>query len=284
MLFNQSQVFFFFYDLLKQLHEVTKNPDRYKGSVFLYEEPQGEQSNKRTMSTASVSFTTVLSNFRSLNCVLVMTTPYLSQINKDIRDYCDLLLETDFMDYHNKICYCKPKFTEMNKKYNQVFHKFPIVVDVTTHQTMTLKSLGFPLPSERLVREYEQAKLKYQKDSFKAMLEKTEGKDSRGDTSTVCPICSKTKGKWFKEGWRCYSCLKITIEIDKPKVNPNRPICGKCSSLSIIALKDGFRCRRCGAITPKPISGMNATQEPSQHFKHEEQTQKRKGETNAANA
>lgn len=211
-LFNQGFMRFDTKSLLKILIEVTENPEKYRGRIILYEEPQQEQSNKRSSSYQAVTMTTILSTFRSLNCILVITTPRESHLTKDLKDYIDVWLVTESIDRIKGLCYLTMKFASRNEVTKKVYWRFMRLIINETGELFVVKSLAVPKPKPDIVTYYEKKKLAYLKDLYgnlyKKIVKKEEDKEEeRGK----CPNCNTNFGYWNKEGWYCRKCGAVTV-------------------------------------------------------------------------
>jgi len=182
--------------LINILLEVLKDPQKYVGEVVVYEEPQEEQYKMRSNTVEAVSFVQILSTFRSLRLILIMTTPRQGHFQKEGREYFDIWLETQNIDEGKALCFLKPKFgfwSEVTKKmfweYMRVEYKEDIYVN---------SLIGVVLPPRSLVKFYETHKLEFQKDSYTNKLKRIKDKYGTGEPKITYPyIClGKCNSKW----------------------------------------------------------------------------------------
>lgn len=197
--------------LLALLEMIAKNPQSYRGTVIMYEEPQQEQTNKRSSGWSAVAFTSVLSTFRSLNCVLIMTTPWKSQLTKDCQDYVDVWMTTQHIDRSNNHCYLSVKFLEKNESSSKTYEKFMRVFYVPTGEIMILKRIAVPLASKKLIKFYEEHKRKYQAELYRKMIKKIDSKEEeKEEAQGTCSNCNGNFGYWNQQGFKCRKCGTLT--------------------------------------------------------------------------
>ena len=122
--FNMKYIATGMQDLINILLEVIKDPSKHVGRVVVYEEPQEEQYKMRSNTVEAVSFVQILSTFRSLRLILIMTTPRQGHFQKEGRDYFDVWLETQGIDERKELCYLKPKFGYWSEVSRKMFWEF----------------------------------------------------------------------------------------------------------------------------------------------------------------
>lgn len=182
--------------LINILLEVIKDPDKYVGTVVVYEEPQEEQYKMRSNTVEAVSFVQILSTFRSLRLILVMTTPRQGHFQKEGRDYFDIWLETQGIDEEKELCFLKPKFGFWSEVSRKMFWEY---LRVEYEDNIYVNSLiATVLPPKTIIKFYENTKLKFQKDSYTDKLQKIKTKyQSIQPKETFPHIClGKCQSKW----------------------------------------------------------------------------------------
>lgn len=205
--FGAAHMFFDLRSLAKFLGKVALEPGKYRGTFIVYEEPQEEQTNKRSFSYAAVQFTRILSTFRSLNCILAMTTPRQSHLTKDLRDYVDIWATTTGIDRHRKIGYAKVFIMHHSETSRKVYKKFLRVRRGS--EVYSVPVMGFRKPNQGLADFYEAKKLQYLNAMFKRIDKNIERREQeRGG----CPECGTNYGYWAETGWNCRKCGRVTIE------------------------------------------------------------------------
>ena len=210
--FNPDFAVFDTLSLIRLIKQIAKTPTKYKGSVINYEEPQGEQSNKRSSSNYAVALTGILSTFRDLNCILIITSPREHQLTKDLRDYVDVWITTEKIDRDTNLCYTKVKFAQRNEITKKVYWKFLRVYVQELNELFVVDSVAFPKPNKDTIKYYKERKKEYQINYYtkleKKLLEaEQEAKEQKGN----CDKCGSNFGYWTKEGWKCRKCGFVTV-------------------------------------------------------------------------
>ena len=189
--------------------EALDNPTAFIGKSVMYEETQTEITNKRSMSTEAVSFTNMLSTFRDLRCVFIMTTPRLFQITGDAIEYIDFWLETQYIDREHNHCIIKIKYADFNELTRKTYWKYP---EVSLNGVIyRFDHLAVKLPPKALADHYKQAKRDFQRRLFRKDLEKNKRKhykkiEKKEKTKRVCPFCKYEWETRTKNPKKCPEC------------------------------------------------------------------------------
>lgn len=189
--------------------EALDNPEKFYGKVIIYEEPQTEITNKRSMSNEAVSFTNMLSTFRDLRCIFIMTTPRLHQITKDSLQYIDFWLETQYIDREHNLCHLKIKYADFNELTQKTYWKYPEV----SYEGVIYRfdRLAVKLPPKKLADYYKEAKREFQRSLFRKDLEKNKRKRDKfivkkEKPKRVCPSCKYEWETIVKNPKKCPNC------------------------------------------------------------------------------
>lgn len=195
-------------DLYKMVLKITENPNQYKGCCVIYEESNTEQNKMRSMSTEAVSYTTLLSTFRSLNIILIVTAPYGSHLQKQALDYTDIGLQTESLDRQRNLCNISVKFYERNEETGRLYKKFLTVF--SDEGIFKLARISVRQPPKNLTQHYENMKLKFQREYYSKEL----GKITRKQTKTKIRDprqCKHCKYRWIPRKdnpKKCPKCLR----------------------------------------------------------------------------
>jgi predicted Zn-ribbon and HTH transcriptional regulator len=193
--------------LLELLIKATQEPDWIKGKVILYEEVQEEQTNKRSNATEAVNFTQVLASFRSLNAILIMTSPKAWQLTKDSRSYVDIHMVAESINKDEQLCRCKVLFAEHNHVSEKTYWKF-LEVD-EGGQIRKLTHMLVWIPPKNLCDHYNSIKLNFQKKSYEEKLKQVEQKKEKLQKKTYPQECVSCGYKWearSEQPKKCPSC------------------------------------------------------------------------------
>lgn len=143
--------------LARRVRELEKTGT--KGQIVILEEAGANFGNLDFQNKLSKMFSYILQAFRSLNVILLMNAPVLTMINKNAR----LLLHANFItqsiDYENKIAKVKPLFHQLNQQTGKSYWKYPRVR--INGKIITLQRLKFNMPSQTLVKDYEELKYNF---------------------------------------------------------------------------------------------------------------------------
>jgi len=206
-------------DLINILIMVTKEPDKYVGKVVVYEEPQEEQYKMRSNTVEAVSFVQILSTFRSLRLILIMTTPRQGHFQKEGRDYFDIWLETQHIDEQRQLCLSKVKIGSWSETSKKMFWEY---LRVEYEGELYVNNLlATVLPPKAIVTYYETIKLKFQTDSYTTKLKRIKDKYNKEGPSIRYPyICEgKCKITWnarVEYPSKCPQCGSKVIRKNTP--------------------------------------------------------------------
>jgi len=155
-------------DLYNKLVEKLKLDLNYKGEVIQYEEPQEEQYKMKSTTHEATSFVQVLSTFRSLNMILIMTTPRQGDMQKSARSYFDVWIQTKRIDYKKELCYCSLKIGSYDESSGKMKWEFMRIR--YKGELCIMNEVMFRLPPKEISDAYEQSKKVFQLDSYETKL------------------------------------------------------------------------------------------------------------------
>lgn len=147
-----EQICFEPYEVVKMLHGDTLK----RGDILIYEEAGTSLGAKDFMERRQKMFNYIMQSFRFRNIILMFNLPNLMMLNKDLRRMLHLTFESVSIDYDKKINYCKPFKIQESSRLNKTYFHYPKrIIDGKQHK---IKRLGYTLPSEDLIKMYEEKK------------------------------------------------------------------------------------------------------------------------------
>lgn len=161
------------FDFLKFLENTKKDNNVKPGTPFLFEEVGAASSGASAQSWQSninKLFNSFMQTARHRNQILIMTTPNYSNLMKGARELVHMLLETDIIDFKNKIAYVKPYIIQTNPRTGKQYFKYMRLTVDGIRQKLT--RVGFKIPSTETISEYEDLKLKFSNKLERDMINK----------------------------------------------------------------------------------------------------------------
>ena len=182
--------------LAKRIKDLKDSGKLRKGEVLILEEAGANFGNLDFQSKLSKMFSYILQSFRSMNLILFITLPVLTMVNKNARQLLHAHFITSGIDYENKEAKVKPYFHQLNQSSGKSYWKYPRVK--VNGRIITLERLKFSLPTERLIKEYEELKEKFVFDLTTDFIEEAYKsdrenilKDSRNNLTDIESTCLK---------------------------------------------------------------------------------------------
>lgn len=179
-----------------------------KGSIIIYDEVQVSMSHLDYQSLQSKLINYVLQTFRHRNFILFMTSPHFKFINASARKLFHSRMETVSIDYKNKICNLKPFLLQTNQESGDVYHKY-LRVAVKGKGVLPLKTLKVGMPSEQILKAYEEKKTIFTRElneSISKDLERLEQKKNKKMYKQYCPKCKYEWVSPVKKPFKCPKC------------------------------------------------------------------------------
>lgn len=131
-----------------------------KGDTIVADEFGVAMSSRDWYSIHNKLLSNVLQTFRHLNIAVIFTVPNLSFVDSNARKLYHCLLETCRIDYENQRSILKPFDILTSNRYSDgvtyAYPKFKI-----DNQEFKLTSIGFDIPDEDLIEDYEARKKEY---------------------------------------------------------------------------------------------------------------------------
>lgn len=130
-----------------------------KGAGILYDDAGITLSSKNWYDITNKMINYYLQIARRENQILAFNTPDMSFIDSSARKLFHMILITSGIDYKRKIVKLKPKFLQINKTTGKIYAKYLIVKKGTGYGSRKkIKMIEVPLPSQKVVKAYEEKK------------------------------------------------------------------------------------------------------------------------------
>lgn len=156
--FNASRVIFKARDLMKLINSGSLKP----GSVILWDEAGIDLSNRNWQSVTNKMLNALLQTFRHKNFILLFTVPFHDFIDSASRKLFHADFETQRINKNEGAVIIKPKLLQYNSNLAKWYRKY-LKVQINGH-IVKIKRWAVPKPSDKLIKEYEEAKNKFTKD------------------------------------------------------------------------------------------------------------------------
>lgn len=153
---------------LTELLEIVVEKKPPKGSVIILEEAGVLINAKSFMKTSNKLIVNLTQTFRHLNYIFILTVPSMSFIDKSVRMLVHYAIETSFIDYKNKINWCKVSECVNNFKEGEYYFRSLSSKSwlFSTYQPY----VGFELPPQEVLYPIEQKISKFKVNSTKEWL------------------------------------------------------------------------------------------------------------------
>lgn len=147
------------------MHRVTFTPDEFlkvlekkpkKGSAIMLEEAGVAVDSRTWYDRANRAINYVMQTFRRENLAVVLTTPSLNFVDKNVRRLMHNQVETVRIDRRSNVCYTK----FLNVQYNPRLDKRYLKHNKRAGRVKVTR-VGFKLPPKGLVKKYEEKKKAY---------------------------------------------------------------------------------------------------------------------------
>ena len=145
----------------KEFMEILNNIDSLKkGDVIILDEAGIFMSSRSWQSLNNKMINFILQTFRNLNLIVIITVPNLTFIDSQSRKLFHLLMETQEINYKEKKVIVKPLLMQNNPKINKLYLKY-LRIKIKGKGVMPIKKVKFGLPSELLIKQYEEKKSRF---------------------------------------------------------------------------------------------------------------------------
>jgi len=146
-------------NVLNIFREIAENKEANIGRVVIYEETQEDMLSMSATTIEAKAMIKLLSKFRYLNGILILTTPRSSHLNRLLMDYVDIHLSTEDIFRERQICRLKVKFSRWVESKGVMFWEFMRVQFQAGHrppsQVMQFKYIDLQIPPSSIIDFYE---------------------------------------------------------------------------------------------------------------------------------
>lgn len=132
------------------------------GEILILEEAGVNAGSGDWQSKIVKFFNYTLQSFRSMNIGLFLNLPVLSMLSKQGRQLVHMHMETMGIDFKKGLCKVKPLCHQLNQHTGKSYWKYMRVR--AKGKVVAVERMSFSMPSEELVRKYEQKKEKFLMD------------------------------------------------------------------------------------------------------------------------
>lgn len=148
-----------------EIMKILSSGELRRGEIIIGEEAGVNLGSRAWQSKVSKMFNYVLQSFRSLNIAIFFNLPYLSMLDSQARHLLHYYAESSGIDYTNGKNKCKPFFLQVAQGTGKIYRHYPIVK--INGRAVKVKRFNYSLPSEYLIKAYEEKKEKYLKELLK---------------------------------------------------------------------------------------------------------------------
>ena len=173
---------FSFYHLLEKMQKPGKDA---KGTIFDMEEvgATGSGGSSTEWQTESNKFFfSFTQTSRCLNQVLLLNCPDFGYITKGVRHLVHFQLTSMGIDKAKKKSYFKPYLLKIDQRTGKMW--FTYLRFTYKGKRYKLKRIGFPLPPEEWIKDYEELKRKYVHEHNQKILIKERKREARENAAT----------------------------------------------------------------------------------------------------
>lgn len=153
---------------------------KLKGASIVYDDAGITLNSKNWYDVTNKMINYYLQIARSENQILFFNTPDISFLDASARKLFHMILITAGIDYSKKVVKFKPMFLQINKTSGKVYTKYLIVKKgVGYGARRKIKLIEVPMPSENLIKLYEEKKKVFVKGLKKDIVEAISSKHLR---------------------------------------------------------------------------------------------------------
>lgn len=150
---------------LRDLMRLVNSGKLKKGSIIIFDEPQVTINSRDFMSQANKIFNYLLSTFRHRNFTLFFCTPYEDLLDKSARKMFHAKFQMKGINKNTKMARVQPKIIEYNSSISKFYEKYLRILYRANHKskysTLKLKIWSVPMPSNDLIKLYEEKKFAF---------------------------------------------------------------------------------------------------------------------------
>ena len=196
-------------NILNLFRKIAEDKEKHRGRVVIYEETQEDMLKGGGATIEAKAIIKLLSKFRYLCGILILTTPHSSHLNKYLMDYIDIHLHTEEIFYRRKICRVKIKFGRWVESKQKRFWEFMRVQTKGSEELFKLEYLDLVIPPQEVIDYYEGKKDNFFIESMQRDTQRIDKKYNKKKAKTYPQKCSKCSYEWaaMKESpKKCPAC------------------------------------------------------------------------------
>lgn len=175
----------------EELLKLIKAGELKKGAVIVYDEAGITFGSRDFYTDINKALSYTLQGFRAFNYGVIFTTPSASFIDVHARKLFHNILETISLSYVNKYCVVKWKDVQHNPILDKTYYKYPRVK--RGNRIKVIKSVKIYKASDKLLKDYEEKKMRYIKHLIKSSLEDVKREELKKHPITDDDIIAKIK-------------------------------------------------------------------------------------------
>lgn len=157
------------------------NSDRLtKGSCLILDETGVAINSRKWQSKTNILIGYVTQTFRHKNYIVIFNVPDFSFIDSALRKMFHIYIETNGIDYQEKICCLKPFLLQTNQRTGNLYYKY-LRYKVPDKEVTTCDGWDLSLPSKEIIKEYENKKTLYTKKLNEGVQKELEGIDNKAN-------------------------------------------------------------------------------------------------------
>ncbi len=155
-LFNADRVVF----TPKEFINLLNNGNLKSGSVIVFDEAGVSLNNREWQSKSNNLIQYILQTFRHKNYIVIFTSPDFAFIDKASRKLFHSYMETNGIDFENKVCKIKPLMIQISQRTGDMYFKY-LRMKAKGIGRAKITQIKIPLPSKELIKDYEVKKTKF---------------------------------------------------------------------------------------------------------------------------
>jgi DNA-binding CsgD family transcriptional regulator len=151
-----------------------------KGSCLILDETGVAINSRKWQSKTNILIGYVTQTFRHKNYIVIFNVPDFSFIDSALRKMFHIYIETNGINYQEKLCCLKPFLLQTNQRTGNLYYKY-LRYKVPDKEVTTCDGWDLSLPSKELIKEYENKKTMYTKKLNEGVQKELEGIDNKAN-------------------------------------------------------------------------------------------------------
>ena len=187
--FNDTRIVFSVEEVVKLLD--ANNSGLHRGSAVLLEETGVSAGSRDALTNTNKTLSYIYQTIRVKGYFLVLTLPNFTFLDKQVRELQHVLIETQSINYREKLCVLKPLFINVNQTTGQMYKKY--LNYNLCGRIGKLKTLSVGLARKDLIKSYELRKDIYLNELRIKMEEKLITKEEKKKQKENAPAYSEAE-------------------------------------------------------------------------------------------